>query len=224
MKSSACSPRLSASVFQLFGAIALGGLAMHGSAGTIFDELASNTDLSNVGTSPTPLNVLPGINNLFGVTGSDNGEVDRDYFTFTVPAGYDLVAIAVLGGTQPIGDLSFFGLQAGSQFTVDPESGSADGLLGYVHYNALNGDILPGLALAKSPQPPGTGTSTGFTPPLHAGPYSFWVQEFGDGESPYGFAFQIKRAVPDAGLGLWGTFAVTGSLLLFGTRRRSEQS
>jgi hypothetical protein len=213
------SRRSYSAVLYLCGAL---GLLAQASAVTIYRE-ADDGDLSNNGLAPSGLSVSPGINELYGTTGrpADTAPPDRDYFTFTVPTGYQLVAIVVLPGTAPLGNLSFFGVEEGNQFTVSPTSFSADGLLGYVHYNAANGNIIDDLGVAKSPAPPGTGNSTGFTPPLHAGDYSFWVQETTVGSSPYGFAFQIQ-AVPEGAPGLFTAAGVVGTL--FAIRRRSDQA
>jgi hypothetical protein len=187
--------------------------ASHVLATPIYDEVLSG-DLSNSGLSPTSLIVTTGANEVFGTTGTGANGADRDYFRFTVPNGLELTAIVVLPGTETGNQLSFFGVQSGSQVTVDPNAGSAAGLLGWTHYNAANGDIINDISI------PFLG-STGFTPPLGAGTYSFWIQELSQGAYNYGFKFEIQPAsapVPDAGPGLLGYLGVVGALIGF-TRR-----
>ena len=76
--------------------------------------------------------------------------------------------------------------------TVSTGATDATGLLGWVHYDAsdIGTNILP---LMDSS---GLG-ATGFTPPLRAGTYSFWVQEASVGTVNYGFHL-VKKPAPDA--------------------------
>src|SRR5207249_1570544 len=115
---------------------------------------------------------------------------DRDYFTITVPSGFQLTSLLELAGTQA-GFISFIGIQAGNKVTVDPTGASAAGLLGWTHYAPVAADteILPTLAI------PALGSS-GFAPPLGAGTYSFWIQERGPGVFPYGFDVVLSQ-VPE---------------------------
>jgi hypothetical protein len=165
-------------------------------AGVIWNE-SVNGDLSNSGLDPTVLTVSLGSNDLYGTTGknSSTGVVDRDYFTFTVPSELELSSIIVLPGTHGIGPKaeSFISVEAGPEVTVGTSPSSAAGLLGWYHYSAsdIGIDILPLMGSA------GFG-STGFTPPLPSGTYSFWVQEANVGTAPYGFDF-VVRATPEPG-------------------------
>jgi hypothetical protein len=163
-------------------------------AGVIYDESVSG-DLSNSGPTPTLLTVSPGSNQLFGTTGKTNIVIDRDYFTFTVPDGMELSGLTVLPGTQTLGTLgeSFIGIEEGPEVTVSTGASNAAGLLGWYHYGAddIDTDILPLMGTA------GMG-STGFTPPLPADTYSFWVQEASTGSVNYGLDFEISSA-PEPG-------------------------
>jgi hypothetical protein len=180
-----------ASVLALMLVIAGSGPAR---GDVIYDESVSG-DLSNSGLTPTLLTVSLGSNEVLGTTGKDavTGIIDRDYFTFTVPDGLELAGITLLPGTQTLGKLgeSFIGLEAGPEVTVATSATTAAGLLGWYHYGAsdIGNDILPPMGSA------GLG-STGFTPPLPAGTYSFWVQEASVGTVNYGLDFIIATPEP----------------------------
>jgi len=189
--------------------------AAHGD--TIYNESVSG-DLSNSGLTPTLLTVSLGPNDLFGTTGkSAAGVVDRDYFTFTVPVGLELTAITVLPGTQTLGPLgdSFIGIESGPEVTVSTAATDATGLLGWFHYDTgdIGANILPLMGTS------GLG-STGFTTPLPAGTYSFWLQEGNVGTVPYGLEFTVATPEPAS----W-TMLITGLSLLVGkTTRRAARS
>jgi hypothetical protein len=158
-------------------------------AGVIYNEMLSG-DLSNSGLAPTILFVGLGSNQIFGTTGNVGG-TDRDYFTFSVPVGQQLAGITVLPGTASGGTVSFIGLQLGTQVTLPTNTATAAGLLGWWHYSSadINTNILPEMAV------PANGSS-GFAPPLSAGSYAFWVQDFSPGTFAYGFDFSVT-AVPE---------------------------
>jgi MYXO-CTERM domain-containing protein len=162
-----------------------------GHAVVAYSEAISG-DLSGVGTSPTFVTVANGSNQVLGSTGNPGTGVDRDYFTISVPAGSVLASLKVLAGTAVLGGVSFIGLQAGNQFTVPFNQGTAAGMLGWTHYAPADAgvDILPRMATS------GAGAS-GFTAPLPAGAYSFWIQDFGAGTASYSFELNVA-AVPEA--------------------------
>jgi hypothetical protein len=170
-----------------------------------WDEAVSG-DFSNVGTAPTAISLGVGTHLIAGTTGRVGGVVDRDYFTFTLPAGTQLESLHVLTGSTFLGTsaLSFIAVQAGTQLTVNPTGGSAAGLLGWWHFgeNDVGTDIL-GLI--------GSGFgATGFTDPLPAGSYAFWIQDTGSGTARYRLDFTVT-AVPEpatAGLLLAGLVGV----------------
>lgn len=191
----------------LAGLLALGVSAAAGAV-TVYDE-SVNGDLADVGTSATSVAVGAGSNRVLGTTGKTLGVIDRDYFTVTIAPGWQLSSITLLPGTGVNGSLSFLGMQAGTQVTVDPTSGSATGLLGWVHYSTadINTDLLPAI---------GTGAgASGFTPPLPAGSYAFWVQDTGTGKVDYGFDLGIT-AVPEPA----SAATLLAGLALLALRRR----
>jgi hypothetical protein len=118
----------------------------------------------------------------------------------------------LLPGSVPVLDGSFIGVMEGSTFTVPPETETAEGLLGWTLFgeNQIGEDLLNFMAT------PSFG-STGFTPPLPEGAYTFWVQETGVGVATYGFALTVT-AVPEpaTALSLLGGLA----LLSVALRRR----
>ncbi len=180
-------------------------------AATAWDEAVSG-DLSNAGLTPNAVSMTAGSNFVIGATGRDTqGVVDRDYFTFTLAAGFQLDALVVLPGSTFLGpeSISFIAFQAGSPFTVSPTSNSPEGLLGYWLYgpNDLGLDILQ--QMGSSPG------ASGFFGSLPAGTYSVWIQETGTGVANYNFDFQVSQ-VPEPGTAL---FMVAG-LAALGWRAR----
>jgi hypothetical protein len=176
---------------------------------------AVNGDFSGDGLAPTFVSLGLGSNLIRGTTGRavTAGPVDRDYFSITVPAGHVLTSMEVLPGTVALFDGSFIGLMSGSAFTVPPTTSDATGLLGWTLFseNDVGEDLLPKMAT------PFFGSS-GFTTPLPAGSYAFWVQETGVGTASYGFSLTVT-AVPEpaTALSLLGGLALLSAAL----KRRS---
>lgn len=179
-------------------------------AAVVYDELQRG-DLSGSGTSPTVITLGTGSNEIFGSMGGGGG-VDREYFVVTVPTAMQLTSLTLLSDTRVLG-VSFIGVQAGSQVTVNPLAGSANGLLGWYHYGAsdIGTDILPEI---------GTGFgASGFTGPLPSGSYAFWLQETGGGGVTYGLDLQVQAVPLPAAL---PAFALSLALLPL-YRRRAPQ-
>jgi hypothetical protein len=141
-------------------------------------------DLSSNGLAPTVLTIDAGINTVLGSVGNSGAGVDRDYFSFSVPAGWLLSSMILRQESIP-GGLSFLAIQAGPQVTVSPSGAGAAALLGYVLYGTdqIGNNLLQDMAL-----PGGV---------LGSGTYSVWVQELG-GLSPYGLDL-IVAEVPEPG-------------------------
>ncbi|MEO5735134.1 MAG: hypothetical protein ABIN96_14455 [Rubrivivax sp.] len=175
-------------------AVAATATVAHGAG---WDE-ATSGDLSNDRANPTFVSMAVGSNPISGTTGrSSAGIVDRDYFNFTLAAGSQLDAIVLRPGTAFLGpsQLGFIAVQAGNQVTVDPEGGGPEPLLGWHLYyeQDLNQDILPSIGQGLG--------AIGFSGPLLAGTYTFWIQETTVGFAPYFFDFQVS-GVPEASTAL----------------------
>lgn len=178
-------------------------LSLNATAVTVHDE-SVNGDLNDSRAAPTLLVVQAGSNDFFGVT-TGNGGIDLDYAKFLVPAGHVFSGLTVLPGTNPSGGVSFIGLQAGSEITVNPAAPTSTPLLGWLHYGTHNIglNILPEMGTEAG--------SIAFTASLQAGTYSLWIQDFGPTLAPYGFRIEITPvpeaqtyAMVGAGLGLIG--------------------
>jgi hypothetical protein len=190
------------------------GTAAHGS--TIYNETVSG-DLSNSFSAPTLLTVSFGANDVLGSTGKSatTGVIDRDYFTFTVAPGLELTGVTVLPGTQTLGPLgdSFIGVESGTMLVNPQTAVDATGLLGWDHYgtNDTGVNILPLMGISSM-------NSTGFSGPLPAGTYSFWVQEATVGSVNYGLEFTVAPEPAS-----W-TMLLTGMAAIAGTARRAARS
>lgn len=185
---------------------------------TAWDEAVSG-DLANSGSTPSAVSLALGTNLIIGTTGRVSGVVDRDYFTFTLPTGWQLDTLTVLPGTTALGTsgLSFIAVQAGPRVTVSPTGGSAAGLLGWAHYgeNDIGTDILQIMGFG--------GGATGFFGALPAGSYAFWIQDTGTGVANYRLDFGVS-AVPEPAAALMllaGGAALAG---VAGLRRRGLRS
>ena len=171
--------------------LAFGGSA---AAATVYDEA-----LSGDRSSPTVIGVATGNNAIFGATGRATSSIDRDYFSIALNSNQRLTAILVLSGTVAGGNVSFIGVEAGNQTTLPTTAATAAGLLGWWHYGAadVGFDILRKMSIAAE-------GSSGFTPPLGAGVYSFWIQDFNRGRFNYGFDLVITAVPLPPGFGLLG--------------------
>ncbi len=175
---------------------------------------SETVDFSDNRLAPNAFVLDPGINIISASVGFHPDEsVDRDYFSLTVPSGYVLSSLVLRAGTVVGGGASFVGVQAGPAMTVDPLSGSPEGLLGWAHYGSalLGTDILGFMGFG-----PG---STGFTPPLAAGTYTFWVQDYSAALIPYVYELSVTP-VPEPDV-VW--LLLAGGMLLGLSRRKSAE-
>jgi MYXO-CTERM domain-containing protein len=154
-----------------------------------------NGDFSGDRLAPTALVATPGVN----LAAMSSATGDRDYFTFTVPTGWLLSAIQHVTYDSN-DDVSFIALQAGTQLTEPPTGTNPGNLLGYLHFGdaTVGSDILDNLAASNTSVPP----AMGFTAPLGAGPYTFWVQQTGAAAS-YSLEFMLTPVPEPATWGLW---------------------
>jgi hypothetical protein len=190
-------------------------LVAFGVSANDYDDVAS--DLSNAFGSPTPVPLSFGANVIRGTTGTQNG-LDRDYFRITVPAGAKLTSLDLVAfdGTR-----SFIGVETGTVFT-DPNTTAQSNLLGWVHFtpSLVGTNILDDMAAGAGAQ--------GFTGPLPAGDYSFWIQENGTPLVSYTLRLTLAAATPavPALPAPFGTLLLVGlglgGLALAAHRRDSE--
>ena len=179
------------------------GLAAAAQAGVAWDESGAAGDLSNNRLLPTLVTLLPGPNEIHGLTGNAGSGVDRDYFSVDVPVGTILSSLILLADTNVSGGSSFIGIQVGPQITVTPEGAGAEALLGFSHYT---NDMVGQNLLALIGQPGG----------LAAGRYSFWVQDTG-GPASYGMDFELNPVPLPA-----AAWLLMSGLAGFATLRRSR--
>ena len=198
---------------RFFQTVLLFILAASAPASTVYNEAVSG-DLSNSGLGPTVLPVSVGSNEIIGTTGSGANGIDRDYFTINVPAGLQITNLIELAGTHVGGGVSVIAVQSGPQVTVSPNTGTASGLLGWDHYGptSVDLDILPRMGISQV-------GSTGFSAPLPAGAYSFWIQDFNSGTFNYAFDVRLA-ATPEPGTYVG---ALGGLVLIAGLASRNRK-
>lgn len=168
-------------ILRFFLVVLLAGAASVRSAS--WNE-AVNGDLSNDWLNPTALSIDAGVNS---ITATSVGE-DREYVTFSIPAGFQLASIT-LNIFGPTSGVSFIGIESGTQFT-DPATTAPGDLLGYAHFGSshLGTDVLDDMSTGFG--------AIGFTPPLPEGNYTLWIQEVGPTARTYSFGMNVV-AVPE---------------------------
>ena len=159
-----CRQALSCSLASLLVAVA----APIATADVLWNEF-DQIDISGDRFNPTMVTVGAGTHSL--VATSQAG--DREYITITIPAGFSLTRIDHVSYDFISDTLAFMGVQVGPIITLPPNTPSPAGLLGWTHFgvNTVGQDVLDNLGNG-----PG---ATGFTPPLPAGTYAFWIQQIG---------------------------------------------
>lgn len=162
-------------------------------------------DLSSDNFNPTLLSFGPGSNMVFGDT-SPNPNLDPDYFTFEIPAGYELSSV-IFEEYDRVNEQSFFAVEIGTQIT---DLGDPSGLLSALLIGSVPG-TMQGDELLDDLQNPNV--FGGFMGNLGPGTYTFWFQETGV-ETNYGFDFVLKPIPAPA------SAAVLAGGLLFVRRRR----
>ena len=211
---------------SLFSAAICALLATAPAKAIIFDEGVAG-DLSNNKATPTALSLTPGSNSIIGtVNGFGQGD-PQDWVSFTIPTGFVMISY-VNSKYDSTDDQGFTGFAFGSSFPagVDSEFDAAN-YAGYAHFGtqAQNPDmnptrsttvgvnLLPLMADSISFAP----GSSGFTPPLGAGTYTFLIQQGDDVTTGYQFDMTL-RAVPEPGSSL--CLLGMGCLATLALRRR----
>lgn len=133
----------------------------------LYDE-ATDGDITDDATNPLALDLQNGSNVINGTVIAG----DLDYVTVHVPAGHVLSALDLVD-FDSTDDLSFIGIQRGTVFTEPPTETQVENLLGFtlIGPDVAGTDILPNIGTGEGAQ--------GFTAPLEAGDYTFWIQQTG---------------------------------------------
>ena len=177
-----CCPLLSC--VMLFGGTAAGDI--------VWDE-AQDGDFSENYLEPSQVLLSTGSNRILFTSNDLPGDPDREYFTFTIEAGYQLSNFILDEYiTTPEENLGFIGIASGSQFPSPPSSLSPAPLLGYslMGLADVGTDLLPAMG-----QAPG---ALGFVGPLGAGSYTVWAQETSLSIDQWGLDL-VVTAVPAPG-------------------------
>lgn len=143
-------------------------------------------DFSDDYLAPTSVSFVPGLNQVLGFIAGENdtGGLDRDYYTFTIPAGFQLSEIT-LDSYFSDDFQAFVGISAGTQFSVPPTTAGLGDPLGWLLYgnSQLGQNLLP--LMGQNGQ--------GFTAPLGPGSYTIWTQQIGP-VTEYVFNFVVVPA------------------------------
>ena len=174
-------------------------------ADVLWDE-AINGDLSSDNLSPNSFALLPGSNTVFGTTVAEP-ELDPDFFTLTVPAGFEISSV-VFVRYQSGDDQAFFAIELGGQVTDtgSPVSLLTAALIGGVEGSGEGDELLDDLQNGN--------VWGGFEGNLGAGDYTFWYQETAAATS-YGFDFVVTPVPAPASASL----LAVGGLALVRRRR-----
>jgi hypothetical protein len=198
--------------FRIFSFAALFVLPSPAHAAIVWSENI-NGDLSSNPAATTAIVFQLGSNIINGsvFTGTDT----RDYITFTLTPGQDLVSLRLLvyddlgTGTPNDGNTGFHAINLGATSFI-PDFSTIGNFLGGNHLAPPVGvDLLPELASA----PLG---GTGFTVPLGPGTYSYLVQQTGPQQSGYSIEFNVTPEPSSLILVLAGISAI-------GSRRHRRQ-
>lgn len=163
-------------------------------------------DFSNNGLSPNGFALDK--NGANPLSGSSQGG-DKDYVTVTVQSGSWLTSLVLTSYVSNDGR-AFIGMMSGPQFTESSTSTNVANLMGYTHFGTgagnVGGDLLTNMKAA-----PG---AKGFSTPLGAGTYSFWIQQLG-AKTDYTMTF---NTVPEPGT----LMALAAGVAALSRRRKSR--
>jgi len=174
-----------------------------GRAAVIWNE-AVNGALSANQAAPTAFTLSPETNSIIGTVNGSIGK-SQDWVEITIPAGDDLSTL-VLASYTSTDNQGFTGFQAGSTFVGS--AFSAGSYTGYTHFgtDATNGalpatNLVGDDLLSLMANPTLAAGSTGFTPPLGPGSYTFLIQQLG-ASTNFQFDFNVTSVPEPAALGL----------------------
>ncbi|MBD2168406.1 PEP-CTERM sorting domain-containing protein [Calothrix membranacea FACHB-236] len=210
----------------LFGLVGILAFTPNAYAASIVFDEASFGDLSSDNLNPTQLNLSTGSNQIIGST-TGNPNLDRDFFSITIPSGYLLKQILLAdykGLDDDLINQGFLAVQAGSLIENSTISDNAPKLLGAATIGADPGkqvgdNILDDLGKADSIR----GSSfVGFPGGvLTQGTYTFWIQETRNGIEKYQLDFEVAK-VPEPSTILGIGVALGGGMLLKRKRRLAK--
>jgi hypothetical protein len=179
------------------------------SRGSVLWNQSVNGSLSTSQSAPTPLTASLGINSVIGTVGQTAGVGNKEnWLALTIPAGLELSS-DVLESYVSTDAQGFTGFQDGSSFVGNPET-TPSAYVGYTHFGtgATNGanpptnligvDLLPLMA-----NPADAVGAQGFTPPLPAGTYTFFIQQLG-ATTNYQFDYGVSAVPEPTSIGLIG--------------------
>ena len=170
-------------------------LASPAGAAIIHDESVDG-DLATDPSTPTPLAFTLGANTIIG-TVSNPGTPDRDFITFTIPAGRVLTALNLLVLTPD--NLAFVAFNSGATSFI-PGGATIGSFLAGIHIaGASVGSNLMPLFVSNS-----VTTNSLPAPLLGPGVYSFIIQQTSNIVQPYSLEFVLDTETP-AQTSTWGT-------------------
>ncbi|MCP4836893.1 MAG: hypothetical protein GY895_19245 [Phycisphaera sp.] len=192
---------------RCIGAAVLASMIASGATAEVVYDEAIDGELSDFGFAPTYIQFGAGSNDVLFVTDQDGD--DRDFFTFTIEAGFQLSGLVLNAfDTDNEFNLAFMSINPGNVLPFDPDSPVTEELLGYTLFD--EGDVGSDLFLEM-----GQAFSTiGFDGPLGPGDYTIWAQETSPAVDTWNLGF-IVTPVPAP-----GALAVLGLAGLAGRRRR----
>ncbi len=151
-------------------------------SGALIHDESVDGDLSGDRLAPNSFVLSSGSNQLAAISVSG----DREYVHFEIPAGLVLSAI-VLEAWESEDEIGFIGVQQGTTFTEPPTGTDVANLLGWTHFGpgalGVGVDYIDALAAGAG--------AMGFTPPLPAGDYAFWIQQTGAASAAYQLDFVV---------------------------------
>ncbi len=173
-------------------------LAAPAGAATLWDE-SLNGDISSNAGAPTPLAFALGGNTIIGSVGNTAANPgERDFVTFTIPAGRKLSAMNLIS-IFPDDNLGFAALNAGAT--------------SFVPSAATNGSFLAGIQVSGADL--GTNMLIAFdqlsvttnslpAPELPSGTYSFLIQQTNQITQTYAIEFVVTEVGVPSGTTSWG--------------------
>ena len=146
-----------------------------------------NGDLSGNRLAPTPFVLELGSNTLSASSFNSPFVDDVEYVKVTVPAGAWMHRLSL---TNYVSDdpRAFIGFVSGPTFPTDANSTAAATLLGYAHFGSNTYMPLDNMLVSMST----AAGAAGFTYPLAAGDYTFWVQQTSGQLTQYTFDYQVQ--------------------------------